>query len=46
MTSWAKRVARRFRTLVPALRRELEFDAVVANADNSASTGRGIVSNI
>jgi calcineurin-like phosphoesterase len=28
--------------LVPRLRRELEPDAVVANAENSAPTGRGI----
>jgi metallophosphoesterase (TIGR00282 family) len=28
--------------LVPALRRELELDAVVANAENSAPSGRGI----
>src|SRR5918912_3802251 len=30
------------RALVPALRRELELDAVVANAENSAPAGRGI----
>ena len=29
-------------TLVPTLRRELELDAVVANGENSAPTGRGI----
>ena len=29
-------------TLVPVLRRELELDAVVANGENSAPTGRGI----
>lgn len=29
-------------TLVPVLRRELESDAVVANGENSAPTGRGI----
>jgi 2',3'-cyclic-nucleotide 2'-phosphodiesterase len=29
-------------TLVPILRRELELDAVVANGENSAPTGRGI----
>jgi calcineurin-like phosphoesterase len=30
------------RTLVPALRHELELDAVVANGENSAPGGRGI----
>jgi metallophosphoesterase (TIGR00282 family) len=30
------------RALVPALRRELELDAVVVNAENSAPSGRGI----
>jgi 2',3'-cyclic-nucleotide 2'-phosphodiesterase len=30
------------RTLVPTLRHELEFDAVVANGENSAPGGRGI----
>ena len=29
-------------TLVPVLRWELELDAVVANGENSAPTGRGI----
>ena len=29
-------------SLVPALRRELELDAVVVNAENSAPSGRGI----
>src|SRR5215217_8045903 len=28
--------------LVPALRQELELDAVIINAENSASSGRGI----
>ena len=31
--------------LVPALRRELELDAVVVNAENSAPSGRGITSD-
>ena len=30
------------RALVPALRRELELDAVIVNAENSAPSGRGI----
>ncbi|HLM77216.1 MAG TPA: TIGR00282 family metallophosphoesterase [Rubrobacteraceae bacterium] len=30
------------RALVPTLRRELELDAVIVNAENSASSGRGI----
>src|SRR5215207_7085442 len=30
------------RALVPALRRDLELDAVVVNAENSAPSGRGI----
>ena len=32
------------RTYVPELRRELNIDAVVANGENSAPTGRGITS--
>ncbi len=31
--------------LVPTLRRELNLDAVVANGENSAPSGRGITSN-
>src|ERR671916_77844 len=33
------------RALVPALRRELELDAVIVNAENSAPSGRGITAS-
>jgi 2',3'-cyclic-nucleotide 2'-phosphodiesterase len=33
------------RALVPALRRELELDAIIVNAENSAPGGRGITSD-